>query len=573
MPAQIRVRRPQVEDRLPEDLHPLLRRIYLNRGVGESSQLDLSLRNLLPFEQLKGIDAATALLQTAIETQQHILIVGDFDADGATSTALAMRALAQFGAQHVSYIVPDRFRYGYGLTPEIVQVALTESPDLIVTVDNGISSLAGVQRAREAGVKVLITDHHLPGAELPMAEAIVNPNQPGCAFASKKLAGVGVIFYVMAALRARLRKNRTLPDPDWSLAELLDLVALGTVADVVPLDYNNRILVQQGLLRMRAGRCCAGIKALLDVAGRDLASISSTDLGFAVGPRLNAAGRMQDMSIGIECLLCKDAGQAHALAAQLDVINRERRERQVEMQEAALDGIESRYSEDELPMGLCVYEPDWHEGIVGLVASRLKERHHRPCIAFAPTADGRSLKGSARSIPGLHIRDCLDRVATDNPGLITKFGGHAMAAGLSLAADQLDAFDKAFNKVLTEELDAQLLEAVQDSDGELEPSELNLDTAMSLSSAGPWGQGFPPPVFHGCFSVIEQRVLKDRHLKLRLQPAGLPDSSPSIDAIAFNAVEDASQACAEQLRVSYRLEVNEFRGRVNPQLLIEQFHE
>ncbi|MDX1496748.1 MAG: single-stranded-DNA-specific exonuclease RecJ [Salinisphaeraceae bacterium] len=576
MQREIRLRHAQVEDKLPDELSPLLRRIYLNRGVGEAWQLELSLKQLLPYHELKGIQAATSLLYEALQKQQHILIVGDFDADGATSTALAIRALKRFGAKHVSYIVPDRFRYGYGLTPEIVDVALQQSPDLIITVDNGISSTKGVARAKQAGVSVLITDHHLPGAELPSADAIVNPNQAGCEFPSKKLAGVGVIFYVMAGLRAYLRERGANHDENFSLAELLDLVALGTVADVVPLDHNNRILVQQGLLRIRSSHCCPGITALLQLAGREQTSITSLDLGFAVGPRLNAAGRMQDMSIGIECLLSDDPQQAHRFARELDAINRERRERQAGMQQQAVQSVSEQLEKvEELPYGLCVFDQDWHEGIVGLVASHLKEKYHRPCIAFAPAGEAGQLKGSARSIPGFHIRDCLDQIATENRGLISKFGGHAMAAGLSLQRDDLRTFQQAFNDTVRQVVDASRLERIELSDGELNADEISVKTAIDLAEAGPWGQNFPEPLFHGRFTVLEQRILKEKHLKLKLAVNNADEQSSanrSVDAIAFFVIDEEWQGCGSEIQISYRLSINSFRDQQHVQLIIEHIY-
>lgn len=556
------------EDHLPAELHPVLRRVFLNRGVSTPEQLELSLERLLPYHSLKGIEAAVALLVEALQAQKSILVVGDFDADGATSTALACAALKAMGAERVDYLVPDRFRFGYGLSPEIVTVALARRPDLLITVDNGISSLEGVAAAREAGVQVLITDHHLPGSQLPVADAIVNPNQPGCAFPSKAIAGVGVIFYVMAALRAKLRAQQKLPDPDWSIADLLDLVALGTVADVVPLDYNNRILVEQGLRRIRHKVCRPGIRALLQVAGRDAAGVRASDLGFAVGPRLNAAGRLQDMALGIECLVTTDPARASALASELDRMNQERRDIQAGMQAQALAIVHQQARDAEvLPAGLCVHDPAWHEGVVGLVASYLKEQHHRPCIAFAQAGEPGMLKGSARSIPGLHIRDALDRVATLHPGMIQKFGGHAMAAGLSLAEAQFAAFDTAFNQVLSEWLEPTALQPVIECDGRLTAEQLSLGTAEQLEQAGPWGQGFPEPVFHGDFEILDQRILKGRHLKLRVCAAD--EGAEVVDAIAFNAISDDTGEQYERLHLVYRIGVNDYRGRRSPQLVVD----
>ncbi len=568
MRREIRQREAQADDHLPADLHPVLRRIYLNRGVGSAKELDLSLKQLIDYKSLKGIDRAVELLASAVLENRHILIVGDFDADGATSTALAIRALEKMGAKCISYIVPDRFKYGYGLTPEIVEDALQQSPDLIITVDNGISSAAGVEAAQNAGIKVLVTDHHLPGKQIPSADAIVNPNQSGCQFPSKKLAGVGVIFYVMAALRAHLRSIDKLPDPEWSMSELLDLVALGTVADVVALDHNNRILVENGLRRIRNGCARPGIKALIQVAQRQAANLTSTDLGFALGPRLNAAGRLQDMGLGIECLLAKEDTEALTLAAELNAINLERRDIQTQMQTEAMQKIDSTFDgRASLPVGLCVYQVDWHEGVVGLVASKLKERHHRPCIAFAPAGDDGTIKGSARSIPGVHIRDILERVSSLNPGLIDKFGGHAMAAGLSMSLKNLDQFQTAFENAINEVLDDSSLISVIDSEGSLETSQIHMDTATLIQRAGPWGQGFPEPVFDGDFEVIDQRILKDKHWKLRLKTTG---NSQPLDGIAFNAVTEQTLVLPSKLRVAYKLGINDFRGQQNLQLMIVQ---
>ncbi len=454
-------------DRLPGELHPLLRRVYLNRGLAQAEELDLSLERLLPFTSLKGMEEAVRLLITAVDQRWRVLVIGDYDADGATGTALAVTALRQFGLREVNYLVPDRFRFGYGLTPEIVQLASGQNPDLLITVDNGISSIEGVAAARQAGMRVLITDHHLPGAVLPDADAMINPNQPGCTFPSKALAGVGVVFYLMIALRAQLRARGTNAMPN--LAELLDLVALGTVADVVPLDQNNRILVQHGLNRMRADRARPGLRALAQVAGRSPAQLTSSDLGFFLGPRLNAAGRLENMARGIECLLSEDDSAALTMARELDTLNRERRDLQTQMQEEALAvtaSIEAQYGADELPYGLCLYDAGWHQGVVGLVATRLRERYHRPAIVFAPGDDtATTLKGSGRSVPGFHIRDALDAIAARHPGLISKFGGHAMAAGLSLAQTQLAEFAEAFATEARRLLRPEQIQRVIESDG------------------------------------------------------------------------------------------------------------
>jgi len=552
---------------LPAGLPDILRRVYTARAVASGADLDYALDRLIPPQRLGGLAAAAELLAQAISGRQRILIVGDFDADGATSCTLCLRALRAMGAPDVRYLVPNRFEYGYGLTPEIVAVARRQQPALIMTVDNGISSAAGVAAARRDGIRVLITDHHLPGEQLPEADAIVNPNLPGDPFPSKALAGVGVAFYVMLALRAHLREagwfaRQQLTEPN--LAQWLDLVALGTVADVVPLDRNNRILVQQGLQRIRAGRCVPGIRALLEAGGRNPARAVAADLGFAAGPRLNAAGRLDDMSLGIECLLADDAASARAMAAQLDVLNRDRREIESGMQAQALAAIERlQLQETSLPTGLCLFDPDWHQGVIGILAARLKERLHRPVIAFARSGDG-EIKGSARSIPGLHIRDALDAVAARHPELIRKFGGHAMAAGLSLAEHDFAAFATAFDAEVSLHLGADDLDCVLYSDGALDGAELSLATAQALRDAGPWGQGFPEPLFDGEFAILEQRVVGERHLKLVVQGSA---DAVRIDAIAFNT-GPVSPDC-RHARLAFRLDVNEYRGQVSPQLRVE----
>jgi single-stranded-DNA-specific exonuclease len=551
----------------PADLHPVLRRIYAARSVETADDLDISLARLIPPAELGGLPEAVNLLQEAITNRQCIVIVGDFDADGATSCALCLRALRAMGAGQVHYLVPNRFEYGYGLTPEIVEVAAGLQPDLIVTVDNGISSVDGVAAAKRQGIRVLITDHHLPGEQLPAADAIVNPNLVGDTFPSKHLAGVGVAFYVMLALRARLREQgwfekAAIPEPN--LAQYLDLVALGTVADVVPLDRNNRILVQQGIQRMRAGHCAPGIRALLEVGGRSLSRIVAADLGFVVGPRLNAAGRLDDMSVGIECLLTDDDAAASQMAARLDALNRERKEIESDMQARALEAIAGlQFDDEQLPVGLCLFDADWHQGVIGILAARIKERFHRPVIAFARSGPG-ELKGSARSVTGLHIRDALDAVAARHPDLIAKFGGHAMAAGLSLPEDHYPAFAAAFDEEVSRHLSRDDLSGVIYSDGELSGQELSLETAQLLRDASPWGQGFPAPVFEGDFNVVSHRVVGQRHLKMTLSPER---GSCQIDGIAFNT--EVLPGGRQQVHIAYRLDVNEFRGIVSPQLIVE----
>ncbi len=555
-------------------LHPVLARVYTQRRIQGPEELEYRLQHLAPAEALSGMEEAVELLARVMQADGHILVVGDFDADGATSTAVALRALRAMGGR-ASYLVPDRFRFGYGLTPEIVAVAAARNPDLIVTVDNGISSIAGVEAAAARGIPVLVTDHHLPGATLPPAAAIVDPNRPGDAFPSKHLAGVGVIFYVMMALRAHLRRlgwfeRRGLPVPN--LARLLDLVALGTVADVVPLDYNNRILVAQGLARIRQGQACAGIRALVQVSGRAAERLTTSDLGYALGPRLNAAGRLEDMSLGIECLLCEDEQRALALARRLDALNVERRRIESEMKAEALaeldelfrmEALEEDAASEDVPPGLCLYRPHWHPGVIGILASRVKDRLHRPVIVFAPGQEG-ELKGSARSIPGLHIRDVLDEVAARHPGLIGRFGGHAMAAGLSLRREHYADFSAAFAAVVAEHLGPEHLEDRLWSDGALAPDELNLETARALHEGGPWGQGFPEPLFDGVFQVRERRRVGERHLRLTLAH---PGGGAPLAAIAFNRNED--DCPAREAHIAYRLEVDEFGGASRPQLVVE----
>ncbi len=516
-----------------QQLHPLLARVYTARGICAADELDLGLARLLPPSRLLNAERAAILLADAMAADSRLLIIGDFDADGATSTALAVSVLRSMGAAQVDYLVPNRFDYGYGLTPEIVELAAGRAPDLIITVDNGISSLEGVAAARARGIATLITDHHLAGRELPAADVIVNPNQPGCEFPSKNLAGVGVIFYVMLALRAELRRRgwfeqRTEPN----LGHYTDLVALGTVADVVPLDRNNRILVAAGLQRIQAGQARAGIAALLEVASRNPRTVVAADLGFAVGPRINAAGRLDDMSIGIECLLSSDASRASALAMQLHQLNQDRRLIEGDMQAEALRELArlELAEEGDPPVAMTLYQPGWHQGVIGILASRIKDRLHRPTIAFAD-GDAGQIKGSARSIPGIHIRDILDAVAVRHPGLISKFGGHAMAAGLSLARDDYEAFAGAFVAEVQRHAEDVELQAVIESDGELAETDFDLELATALRFAGPWGQHFPEPVFDGVFQVVSQRIVGEKHLKLVLFPA---DGSVLLDAIAFN---------------------------------------
>ncbi|WP_079436701.1 single-stranded-DNA-specific exonuclease RecJ [Zoogloea sp. LCSB751] len=538
--------------------HPLLARIYAARGIESREELDYSLKSLIPPHQLKGVQDAAQILADAIEAGARMLIVADYDCDGATACAVGIRALRAFGAE-VGYLVPNRFEYGYGLTPAIVELAATMEPDLLITVDNGIASVEGVAAAREHGIATVITDHHLPGDTLPEADVIVNPNQPGCSFPSKSLAGVGVMFYTMLALRAELRDRGAFEErAEPNLAELLDLVALGTVADVVKLDHNNRILVSQGLQRMRADRMQPGIRALFAAAGRDATRSTTFDMGFALGPRLNAAGRLADMSLGIECLITDDMGRALNIAQELDRLNRERRSIEAEMQEGAmleLDGIDpgSRAT-------LTLFQPEWHQGVIGILAGRIKEKFHRPTVAFARGDEGQ-LKGSGRSIPGLHLRDALDLVTKQAPDLILKFGGHAMAAGLTIHETDLERFENIFESVVQSLIDPSDLTRSLETDGALEDSLYNLETARLLEREI-WGQGFAAPVFDDTFRVENQRILKDKHLKLQLRKG-----NTRIDAIQFNCTTSAGA----QIHAAFRLAVNEYNGAANIQLMLEHF--
>ncbi|MEO3677988.1 single-stranded-DNA-specific exonuclease RecJ [Rheinheimera sp. FR7-31] len=547
--------------------HPVLQRLYASRGVSRAAELDRSAASLLPFTALKDIDKAVALLLEALQQQQQLVIVGDFDADGATSTAVLLTGLKALGFKRVEYLVPNRFEYGYGLTPEMAELAVAQGAELIITVDNGISALDGIALAKKAGVKVLVTDHHLAGSELPAADAIVNPNQPGCSFPSKALAGVGVAFYVLLALRAALREQGyfTAAQAEPNLAELLDLVALGTVADVVPLDANNRILVHQGLMRIRSGKCRPGIQALIDVANRNAQKLTASDFGFALAPRLNAAGRLDDMSLGISCLLAPDINLARQYAAELDSLNVERRAIEQSMQtEAQAFLSQLSFDGSELPECLCLYRHDWHQGVIGILAGRIKEQFHRPTIVFAQGDEG-ELKGSARSINGLHIRDLLEEISTQYPGLIKKFGGHAMAAGLTISAERLDTFKLALNLTAKKHLTPEQLTAVIYTDGELPSECFDLSFSQLLQNAGPWGQAFPEPVFDGEFSLINQKMLADRHLKMMLQ---LPNGN-LVDAIWFNADNKAwPNVNVQKVQLAYQLDINEYRDKQSLQLIV-----
>jgi len=551
-------RTPQVaRERLEyEGVHPLLARLYAARGIAHAADLDTALSALLDPLLLKGAAEAATLLADAISAKRHLLIVADYDCDGATACAVGVRALRAFGA-NVSYLVPNRFDYGYGLTPEVVRLAAERKPDVIITVDNGIASVEGVAEAKRLGISTLITDHHLPGDELPAADCIVNPNQPGCSFPSKSIAGVGVMFYVMLALRAELRKRGAFSvSAEPNLAALLDLVALGTVADVVKLDRNNRILVAQGLARIRQGKLQPGLRALFRVAGREAERASTFDLGFALGPRLNAAGRLADMSLGIECLVTDDLGQALNIAQQLDQLNRERRSIETDMQEQAqafLDTIDATER-----ASLALYDPEWHQGVIGILASRVKDKLHRPVIAFARGNEG-ELKGSGRSIPGLHLRDALDLVSKRAPGLLLRFGGHAAAAGLTLREENLARFGELFEQAVQGLVSPADLTRTIETDGPLEAGWMSLESARMIEREI-WGQGFPAPVFSDEFQVDKQRILKDRHLKLTLRKG-----AARFEAIQFNFAESVP----ESVRAAYRLAVNEFNGMSSVQLVLD----
>ncbi|EPD4493746.1 single-stranded-DNA-specific exonuclease RecJ [Salmonella enterica subsp. enterica serovar Kentucky] len=572
MKQQRQLRRREADEtaELPADLPPLLRRLYASRGVRSARELERSVKGMLPWQQLSGIDNAVEILYNAFREGIRIIVVGDFDADGATSTALSVLGMRALGCDNISYLVPNRFEDGYGLSPEVVDQAKARGAQLIVTVDNGISSHAGVAHAKTLGIPVIVTDHHLPGDTLPEAEAIINPNLRDCEFPSKSLAGVGVAFYLMLALRTFLRDKgwfdeRNIAPPN--LAELLDLVALGTVADVVPLDANNRILTWQGLSRIRAGKCRPGIKALLEISNRDPQQLAASDLGFALGPRLNAAGRLDDMSVGVALLLCDNLGEARVLASELDALNQTRKEIEQGMQAEALILCEKlERSSETLPGGLAMYHPEWHQGVVGILASRIKERFHRPVIAFAPAGDG-TLKGSGRSIQGLHMRDALERLDTLYPDLMIKFGGHAMAAGLSLEEHKFEQFQQRFGELVTEWLDPALSQGEVISDGPLSAAEMSMEVAQLLRDAGPWGQMFPEPLFDGRFRLLQQRLVGERHLKVMVEPVG---GGPLLDGIAFNI----DTTCwpdngVREVELAYKLDINEFRGNRSLQIIID----
>lgn len=565
------LRRERVKDGfLPSHLHPIIKQIYASRGMCSEKELTLKVSHLHDVMTLKGINQGCKLLFDALKKQQKIIIIGDFDADGATSTALMMDALQQFGAQDIDFIVPNRFEYGYGLSPEIVQIAADKGAELLITVDNGISCLAGVKKAKQLGLTVIITDHHLPGSCLPSADAIINPNQVDCPFPSKSLAGVGVAFYFMLAFRKYLRdklwfSEQKINEPN--IAQLLDLVALGTVADVVSLDANNRILVEQGLLRIRAGQTRPGIQALIEVAGKNQHKLLASDFGFALGPRINAAGRLDDMAFGIHCLLTKDFNLARQMANELDALNKTRREIEQGMQSEAEVIFKRLDFGDKIPHAIALFHPEWHQGVIGIVAGRLKEKYHRPSIVFAHASDENSteIKGSARSIPGLHMRDLLEYINSQHPGIILKFGGHAMAAGLSIELNRLAEFQEIFESYAQQWIAPEDLTGVILSDGELTPQDMQLAFAQQLKDAGPWGQNFNEPIFDDQFEIVQQRIVGSNHLKLVLQK-----DSTVFDAIAFNIdLNEWPNHAAKCVHVAYKLDINEFRNKESLQLMIE----
>ncbi|CAH9049561.1 Single-stranded-DNA-specific exonuclease RecJ [Pseudoalteromonas sp. CIP111854] len=570
MNTHIKSRQYVDDSHLPSHLHPVIRQIYASRGVQSAEELDNRASTLLDFRLFKDIEKACDILQSALYAQSNILIVGDFDADGATSTTVLMEGLAQLGYQNVDYLVPDRFSLGYGLSPALAEQIVQIKPELVITVDNGISCIAGIEIVKQAGIDVIVTDHHLQGEHLPNADAIVNPNQHACQFPSKSIAGVGVAFYLLIALRHTLREQNhfaNLGQPEPNLASLLDVVALGTVADVVALDANNRTLVYQGLARIRSGHTRPGIEALIEVANRNAARLTASDFGFSLAPRLNAAGRLDDMSLGIACLLSKDANQARRIASELDSLNHERREIEQGMQQEAQAVLERLVlSSQSVPDAVCLYQHDWHQGVIGILAGRLKEQYHRPTVVFA-RGDNGEIKGSCRSIEGVHIRDLLESLNTLHPNLIEKFGGHAMAAGLTIMEVNFEEFKKVFVQTISQNLSEEHKQSVLLTDGTLPADCFTMDFAQLLQQAGPWGQHFPEPVFFGEFELIQQRIVGEKHLKLVLKhPSG-----KLVDAIAFNVdvrVWPNTQAVCAQ--VAYQLDINEFRGKFSLQLIVRE---
>ncbi|MGF1771914.1 single-stranded-DNA-specific exonuclease RecJ [Vibrio wakamikoensis] len=569
-------RRPDVDiSILPDSIPVLLRRLYISRGVSDVAQLEKAAKGLHSYQQLAGIDPAVELLFEAIEQQKRIIVVGDFDADGATSSALSVLALRMLGSRNVDYLVPNRFEDGYGLSPEVVDQAIEIGAEVIMTVDNGVSSISGVQYAKDNNIKVLVTDHHLPGSELPNVDAMVNPNLNECGFPSKALAGVGVAFYLMMALCVYMRKRNWFAEQGMAepkLMELIDLVALGTVADVVPLDENNRILVHQGLQRIRAGKARPGIQALIEIAKRDARKLVASDFGFALGPRINAAGRLDDMSFGVELLMSDNLHAARRMASELDGLNQTRKDIEEGMKQEALAFCERLQISDKaaLPYGLALFQRDWHQGVIGILASRIKDKFHRPVIAFADGGEG-TIKGSCRSIQGLHMRDALDRIDTQNPGLILKFGGHAMAAGLTIMEKDFERFSKLFDEVVREELGDTALKGIILSDGELTPEEFSMHTAEQIRAGGPWGQAFPDPVFDGEFKVLHQKLVGEKHLKLMVEPMHKGfGTNIMLDAIAFNVdLRRWPDASVKTVTLAYKLDINDFRGNQSLQLMVD----
>lgn len=549
--------------------HPLLNRLYQSRGIQSAQELERTLKFLHRPQQLAGIAQAVGILVQAYKKQSRIVIVGDFDADGATSTALTLLALRQFGFSQVEYLIPDRFSQGYGLSPRVAEMVVAKGADLVITVDNGISSFEGIEYLKSQGIQVIVTDHHLPADSFPNADAMVNPNLPYCEFPSKSLAGVGVAFYVMLALRGKMREENLFTGTEPNLAELLDLVALGTVADVVPLDHNNRILVYQGLSRIRSGACRAGIKALAEVSKRDLSHLQAADLGFAIAPRLNAAGRLENMSLGVELLVADNMDVARQLAFELDSLNQTRKEFEQEMKTEALSICAKlpKLSQKNQAHGITLYQPDWHQGVIGILASRIKDQFHRPVIAFAQESEeSEFIKGSARSIAGLHMRDVLERIDTLYPDLIVKFGGHAMAAGLTIHQDHFLKFQKIFDEVINEMIEPELLQGIIYTDGELQAGEFSLEIANLLQQAGPWGQHFPEPTFEGDFKILQQRLLGGSHLKMMLEN----QQGMLLDAIWFNIdTRLFPDLSIKQAKIIYKLDINEYKGTKNLQLRVE----
>ncbi len=570
MHTEIKPRERVDDSHLPASLHPVIKQLYAARGVKSVVELDNSAATLHDFKLFKDIELASQILAEALSLQQQVLIVGDFDADGATSTAVLMEGLPQFGFQRVDYLVPDRFSLGYGLSPALAEQIVAIKPDLVITVDNGISCIRGVEIVKQAGIKVIVTDHHLQGDELPIADAIVNPNRLDCDFPSKSIAGVGVAFYLLIALRHYLRTQNYFVEQHVAmpnLATLLDIVALGTVADVVALDANNRTLVHQGLARIRSGQTRPGIQALIEVSNRNNARLSASDFGFALAPRLNAAGRLDDMSLGIACLLSKDITQARRIASELDSLNIERREIEQSMQQEAQAVLERLVlKSQEVPDALCLYQDDWHQGVIGILAGRLKEKYHRPCIIFAQGDNG-EIKGSCRSIEGLHMRDLLESINTQHPELIVKFGGHAMAAGLTILESEFARFKQVFEQNVSATLSEEAKQSILLTDGELPGDCFTMDFAFELQQAGPWGQQFSEPVFQDVFELVQQRIVGDKHLKLVLKHR----SGRLVDAIAFNVdVRAWPNLQATHALFAYQLDINEFRGKYNLQLIVRE---